>query len=187
MVKSRNRKVRNGLNAQIFSLGLFIMHLFGELAYDFIEDELCLYQISAFKKTNPLHYASQSLHTLEKLRIFRIFFLVFCQYFCLIDIILRNGYIIFLEMRERVDDGDGCFDGPCEVLIAVALIVSEAEDHNIRLFFPQFLEQELKDDVGDAFDHLLELPRPEDFLFFVDDYDSAFPYIGAVPRRCFWG
>lgn len=123
------------------------MHLFCELADDFIKDELRLGQIPTLKETNPLHYTSQSLHTLEKLRIFRIFFLVLRQYFCLIDIILRNGYIIFLEMREGVDDGYGCFDGSGEVLIAVALIVSETEDHNIRLFFPQFLKQELEDDV----------------------------------------
>lgn len=123
------------------------MHLFCELADDFIEDELRLRQIPTLKETNALHHACQSLHTLEKLRIFRISFLVLRQYFCLIDIILRNGYIIFLEMREGVDDGDGCFDGSGEVLIAVALIVREAEDHNIRLFFPQFLEQELEDDV----------------------------------------
>lgn len=163
------------------------MHFFGELADDFIEYKPRLCQIPTFKEANPFHYACQSLYAKEKLSAFRVFFLVPRQYFCLIDIILRNGYIIFLEMREGVDDSYGSFDGSSEVLNAVPLIVSEAEDDNISLIFPQFLKQKLEDDVRDAFDHLLELSGPENLLFFVDDCDNAFSYIDGAPRRCFWG
>lgn len=90
-------------------------------------------------------------------------------------------------MRKGVDDGDDCFDGSREVLIAVALIVSKAEDHGISLLFPQFFEQELKDYVGDTFDHLFELSGSKNLLFFVYDCYSAFSYIGEAPQRCFWG